>query len=80
MIFKKLSVLLIALLGIATSALAQIVTPNDPPTSTDGRRGNTITTAVPFLLISPDARSGSMGDVGAAIAPDVNATHWNPAK
>lgn len=80
MIFKKLSVSLIAFLGITTSALTQIVTPNDPPTSTDGRRGNTITTAVPFLLISPDARSGSMGDVGAAIAPDVNATHWNPAK
>ena len=24
---------------------------------------NTITTAVPFLLISPDSRSGAMGDV-----------------
>ncbi len=48
--------------------------------STDGRQGNTITTAVPFLLITPDARSGSMGDVSAAISPDVNATHSNPAK
>jgi hypothetical protein len=49
-------------------------------TTTDGRQGNAITTAVPFLLITPDARSGSMGDVGAAISPDVNSTHWNPAK
>ena len=46
----------------------------------DGRNGNTITTAVPFLLITPDARSGAMGDVGAAISPDGNATHANPAK
>lgn len=48
--------------------------------STDGRQGNAITTAVPFLLITPDARSGSMGDVGVAISPDVNATSTNPAK
>jgi len=41
---------------------------------------NTITTAVPFLMISPDARSGGMGDVGAAISPDANAIHWNAAK
>ena len=41
---------------------------------------NTITTAVPFLLISPDSRSGAMGDVGVAISPDANAIHWNPAK
>ncbi|OAQ38772.1 hypothetical protein A5893_12040 [Pedobacter psychrophilus] len=48
--------------------------------STDGRQGNTITTAVPFLLITPDARSGAMGDVGVAISQDANSTHWNPAK
>lgn len=39
-----------------------------------------ITTAVPFLLITPDARSGAMGDAGGAISPDANAIHWNPAK
>lgn len=39
-----------------------------------------ITTAVPFLLITPDARSGAMGDAGGAITPDANAVHWNPAK
>lgn len=41
---------------------------------------NTITTAVPFLIISPEARAGGMGDIGAATSPDANATHWNPAK
>lgn len=41
---------------------------------------NTITTAVPFLLISPDARSGALGDAGVALSPDANSIHWNPAK
>ena len=41
---------------------------------------NTITTAVPFLLISPDSRAGGMGDVGVATSPDANSLHWNPAK
>src|SRR5437773_5259429 len=41
---------------------------------------NTITTAVPFLLIAPDARAGGMGDYGVATSPDPNSIHWNPAK
>ena len=41
---------------------------------------NTITTAVPFLLIAPDSRAGGMGDVGVATTPDANSIHWNPAK
>ncbi len=41
---------------------------------------NTITTAVPFLMIAPDARSGAMGDAGAASSPDAFSQHWNPAK
>lgn len=41
---------------------------------------NTITTAVPFLLISPDARSGGMGDQGVSSTPDANSIHWNPSK
>ncbi len=41
---------------------------------------NAIQTAVPFLTIAPDSRSGGMGDVGAATSPDVSSQHWNPAK
>ena len=44
----------------------------------DGSR--VISTAVPFLTISPDARSGGMGDVGAATSPDAYSMFWNPAK
>jgi hypothetical protein len=41
---------------------------------------NVVTTAVPFLLISPDARAGGMGDAGVASTPDANSLGWNPAK
>src|SRR5688572_5435601 len=41
---------------------------------------NTITTAVPFLIISPDARAGGMGDAGVASSPDANSIHWNASK
>ena len=41
---------------------------------------NVITTAVPFLLIRPDARSAALGEAGVALSPDANASFWNPAK
>ncbi len=41
---------------------------------------NTITTAVPFLSITPDSRAGGMGDAGVGTTPDLSAQHWNPAK
>ena len=41
---------------------------------------NTITSAVPFLTITPDSRAGGMGDVGVATSPDAYSLHWNAAK
>lgn len=41
---------------------------------------NSIQTAVPFLRITPDARSAAMGDAGIAISPDANALHFNASK
>lgn len=41
---------------------------------------NVVTTSVPFLAISPDSRSGAMGDVGVATSADANSIHWNAAK
>jgi hypothetical protein len=43
-------------------------------------RVNTITSAVPFLLITSDSRAGGMGDIGVATTPDANSQHWNAAK
>ena len=39
-----------------------------------------ITTAVPFLAISPDARHAALGDAGVATLPDANAAYWNAGK
>lgn len=41
---------------------------------------NAITTAVPFLLISPDSRHAALGDAGVATTPDANSSYWNAAK
>ncbi|MBK7467143.1 MAG: type IX secretion system outer membrane channel protein PorV [Saprospiraceae bacterium] len=41
---------------------------------------NTILTALPFLRINPDARSGALGDAGTALSPDPNAMHHNAAR
>ncbi len=40
---------------------------------------NTITTALPFLGINPDSRSGAMGDAGTALSPNSSSTMWNTA-
>ena len=41
---------------------------------------NVVTTAVPFLRISGDSRSGGMGDVGIALNGDANAAQLNGAR
>ena len=39
-----------------------------------------ITTGVPFLLITSDARSAGMGEQGVATTPDAFSQNWNPSK
>ena len=41
---------------------------------------NVVTTAVPFLRISPDARAGGMGDLGIATTPDASSSYFNLGK
>ena len=41
---------------------------------------NVVTTAVPFLRISPDARAGAMGDVAIATSPDASSSYFNLGK
>lgn len=41
---------------------------------------NPVHTAVISQTITPDARAGGMGEVGAATDPDVASQYWNPAK
>ena len=41
---------------------------------------NAINSAVPFITIAPDSRSGAMGDLGIASKPDLSSQHYNVAK
>jgi len=67
-----------ALFGLSVMAF---ITQSDAQNTTNlNGQVNTITTAVPFLRISPDARAGAMGDVGIATSADANAQYWNVAK
>ncbi|MEJ7676788.1 MAG: hypothetical protein WKG06_02700 [Segetibacter sp.] len=65
----KLSAALLFALALSKSAKSQ-----------DENTINVVTSAVPFLRISPDARAGGMGDVGIATSPDANASFWNLGK
>jgi len=47
---------------------------------TSGNTINVVTTAVPFLRISPDARAGGMGELGVATSTDANSSFYNIAK
>jgi hypothetical protein len=71
--------ILLAAAGFSASAVQA-----QKPTLANGlpydQQLNTITTAVPFLLISPDSRSGAMGDAGVGLSPDPSSMFWNPAK
>lgn len=66
----KLAALVMFVAGVSPSASAQS-TVNDI---------SVVTTAVPFLRISPDARSGGMGDVGIATSADAYSGFWNLGK
>lgn len=41
---------------------------------------NVVTTAVPFLRISPDARAGGMGDLAVATSADASSSYFNLGK
>ncbi|MDQ8006367.1 MAG: type IX secretion system outer membrane channel protein PorV [Pedobacter sp.] len=49
-------------------------------TGSSTRQTNGVYPDVPFLLITPDARAGAMGEAGVAVMPDGNAMSINPAK
>ncbi len=76
MLKKMMLVALLAAVMVPDTMLAQVNLQGQQA----GLDYNTITTAVPFMRISPDARSGSMGDVGIALSPDANSRYWNIGK
>jgi hypothetical protein len=74
---RKITILFSTFLAFMLSGIYGF---SQPTYDYTGRELNTITTAVPFLIISPDARAGALGDAGVSSAPDANSIHWNPAK
>jgi hypothetical protein len=68
-----LALLLVVVCGVLDAQETTVSVPNP----SDSR---TITTAVPFMLIAPDARSAAMGDMGVATSVDAYAQQWNAAK
>lgn len=67
-----------ALLGL--TMLACISASEVTAQNLNGTNATFVTTAVPFLRISPDARAGAMGDAGIAVSPDPNSQYWNVSK
>ncbi len=64
----KLTVTIFLFLGFVPIVQAQV------------SRINVVTTAVPFLRISPDARAAGMGELALATSPDANSSFWNLGK
>lgn len=73
---KKIGIILLGLV-VGTNGFSQNLSKDNEDFTI---QLNTITTAVPFLIISPDSRSGALGDAGVATSPDVNSFHWNTSK
>ncbi len=60
---------------------AALVTASAQETQTEGQRFfNPEIYGVTSLAIAPDARAGSMGDMGVATEADINSQYWNCAK
>ena len=78
---KAKSTLFYILFLFPSVSFAQLIGGSGTPVNTNGTNSSTaIQTAVPFLLITPDSRSGGMGEAGVALSPDANANFWNPSK
>ncbi|MCJ8291611.1 MAG: type IX secretion system outer membrane channel protein PorV [Crocinitomicaceae bacterium] len=54
---------------VAISAMGQV--------TDDALQLNTITTAVPFMSITPDSRAGAMGEAGTALSASSTSLYWN---
>ncbi len=67
--------------GICLSMLALIAAETNAQKTVKrsefAKEQNVITTALPFLTISPDSRRAALGDAGVASSPDANSLFWN---
>jgi hypothetical protein len=82
--FKSLTLILLIIIGLSSTAHADIIYDPSRHCYVDESTGecipNTILSSLPFLTIIPDARGAALGDAGIAISPDPSAMHFNAAK
>jgi len=71
----KFLIMLLLFISFKSSLNAQSINGIQP----DGSRQNNVTTAVPFLLITPQTRTGAMGNAGIALDGDANSPSINTA-
>jgi hypothetical protein len=69
-LLRTLGLAPVLLMLAAPAALAQVA----------NTQTHTTTTAVPILMLSPDARGAALGDAGVATSPDANGAFYNPGK
>lgn len=72
--FKK-----IFIVSFLTFSLINFVNSQGSGVTDEQLQLNTITTALPFMSITPDSRSGAMGDVGTALSATSSSIFWNTA-
>lgn len=61
----------------STLPLLAFAQPTGTQLNQDALQLNTITTALPFMSITPDSRAGGMGDAGTALSPTSHSIYWN---
>lgn len=67
-------------IGISVLAVTFAAAQNTGQVIGQDTTNRVITTAVPFLGITPDSRAAGMGEVGVATTADANSIYWNTAK
>jgi hypothetical protein len=83
---KKNNLFFLPLLGLASFLFMPALEANEPcrfdpfENRWIGDCPRPVVSAVPYLRIAPDARSGAMGDAGIAVSPDANSIHYNASK
>jgi len=71
--------LLATILGGSFTSFGQVGVGQISGKETTGHDINAITTALPFLDINTDSRSGAMGNAGTALSANSNSLYWNTA-
>lgn len=69
----------IGFIFLVSTPVVLLAQPNSSGASNKDLQLNTITTAMPFLSITPDSRAGAMGDAGTALSANSHSIYWNTA-